>query len=151
MASSTRTITKALAAEEDLLYGEGVVQQTRAGVPYNVTKIRGFRPVNDVSELNLLDSVKFPKAVLVDNGLLSFYQFNGTEYEQLVPVTKSNVITDTSSTVIAAASQTLLFSVGSVHTISSITGGTKGQVLHIVSTTSFTTIQSNAGIVLKGG
>lgn len=151
MAASVRTVTKALAAEEDLLYGEGTAQQTRAGASYTVTKIRGFRPVNSTSELEELDSMKFPKAVLVDNGLLRFFQFNGTEYEELVPVHKTETVSSVVNSVSAIAKSLFIFSVASAHTIDSITNGTVGQEVTIVSTTANTTIQNNASIVLKGG
>lgn len=151
MTSSVRTVTKALAAEEDLLYGEGTAQQTRAGVAYTVSKIRGFRPVNDATELAELDPVKFPKVVLVRNGTLQFFQYNGTEYEQLSPLTKVETVTSPVTSFSAIAKHTVIFSSGSAHTISDITNGIIGQELNIISTTVNTTIENSANIVLKGG
>lgn len=151
MAESVRTITKALAAEEDLLFGEGTANQSRAGVDYAVSKIRGFRPVNSQDELDNLDFTKFPKAVLVLNGLLSFYQHNGGAYEQIVPVYKTEDITANVSSFSAIAKSTVIFSVATAQSISDITNGTKGQELTIISTTANTTIENSASIVLKGG
>lgn len=151
MASSVRTITKVLAAEEDLLYGEGLANQNRAGIDYAVSKIRGFRPVNNQDELDTLDFAKFPKAVLVLNGLLRFYQYNGVAYEQLVPVAKTIDVTANVSTFSALLLETVIFTVATAQSISDITNGTKGQELTIISTTANTTIENSASIVLKGG
>jgi len=151
MASSVRVITKALATEEDLLYGEGTANQNRAGMDYTVSKIRGFRPVNNQDELDELDVIKFPKAVLVLNGLLRFYQYNGTAYEQLVLVPKTEDITANVSSFSAIAKSTVIFSVATAQSISDITNGTKGQELTIISTTVNTTIENSASIVLKAG
>lgn len=151
MAASVRTVTKALAAEEDLLLGEGTAQQTRAGVPYTVSKIRGFRPVNDMDELNALDFNKFPKAVLVTSGYLKFFQFNGVAYEQVIPVTKTKVTTSGVTSISAVSVNTQIISSAAPHTLDTITNGTTGQELNIIDTTGNTTIENNAGIVLKGG
>lgn len=151
MASSVRTVTKTLAAEEDFLYGEGTAQQTRAGTVYTVSKIRGFRPVNDSTELSELDFTKFPKAVLVENGALKFYQHNGAEYGELVPVNKTTTITSNMASLSVIALSTIIFSVGSTQAISNFTNGIKGQELNLISTTTNTTIENNSNIVLKGG
>ena len=144
MASSVRTVTKALAAEEDLLYGEGTAQQTRAGAAYTVTKVRGFRPVNDMDELNALDYNKFPKAVLVTGGYFKFYQFNGTEYEQVIPITKTKTTTSPVTSISAVSVSTQIISSASAHTLDTITNGTIGQELNIIDTTGNTTIENNA-------
>jgi len=151
MTTSVRTVTKALAAEEDLLYGEGTAQQTRAGLAYTVSKIRGFRPVNDTTELAELDPLKFPKAILVESGTYKLYQYNGAEYEQLVPASKVETITANVGTISAIAKESVIFTVSSAHTLTAITNGVIGQELNILSTTTNTTVQNNAGIVLKGG
>jgi hypothetical protein len=151
MASSVRTVTKALAAEEDLLFGEGTAQQTRAGRSYTVSKVRGFRPVNNQSELDDLDFNKFPKAVLVENGNFKLYQHNGTFYEELVLVNKTLVVATPSTSISAIANNTIIFSVGSAHTVTNFDNGIKGQELNVISTTANTTIANNANIVLKGG
>ncbi len=77
---TTRVITKALATEQDLAYGEGVVEQTRAGTSYELDMIRGFRPCNSQEELFALDPAKFPKACLVQDGTVAFYSWDGTKY-----------------------------------------------------------------------
>lgn len=151
MTSSVRTVTKALAAEEDLLYGEGIAQQTRAGVTQTVTKIRGFRPVNNVTELGELDHAKFPKAVLVENGTLQFYQFNGAIYEALVPLNKTEVTAAVVSSFSAIGKNTMIFSVAAAQSISDITNGVIGQVITIISTTANTTVENSGSIVLKSG
>ena len=151
MASSVRTVTKTLAAEEDLLFGEGTAQQTRVGVSYTVSKIRGFRPVNDSAELDALDPLKFPKVTLVENGAYKHYQHNGTTYEQIVDISKTTTITAVVAAISVIASKTIIFSVGSANTITNFTNGIQGQELNIVSTNTNTTIENNSGIVLKGG
>lgn len=151
MAATVRTVTKALAAEEDILFGEGTAQQARAGVSYTVSKFRNARPVNSITELNELDFTKFPKAILVENGTIKFYQHNGVAYKQLVPISKTTVETANVSNISAIGNQTIIFTVAAAHIISSINNGVVGQELNLVSTTNNTTIQNNANIVLKGG
>ena len=151
MAASVRTVTKALAGEEDLLYGEGTAQQARAGASYTVSKIRGFRPVNDMDELDTLDFNKFPKAVLVTSGYFKFFQFNGAEYEQVIPITKTKVTTSPVTSISAISVNTQILSSVTPHTIDTITNGVTGQELNIIDTTGNTIIENNASIVLKAG
>lgn len=151
MSATVRTVTKALAAEEDILFGEGTAQQTRAGVAYTVNKFRNMRPVNSIDELNNLDFNKFPKAILVENGTIKFYQHNGAVYEELVPIVKVTTETAVVSSISAIGKRTIIFNVSSAHTIDTINNGVIGQELTLISSTSNTTIENNAGIVLKGG
>jgi hypothetical protein len=151
MSATVRTVTKALAAEEDILFGEGTAQQTRAGVAYQVTKFRNMRPVNSIDELNNLDFNKFPKAMLVENGIVKFYQHNGAVYEELIPVTRVSTETAVVTNISAISKQTIIFNVASAHTIASINNGVIGQELNLISSTNNTTIANNANIVLKGG
>ena len=150
MVSSVRTVTKALAAEEDLLLGEGVAQQTRAGKSYTVTKVSGFRPVNSDEELLALNPIRFPKAALVKNNTVQFMKHNGAEYEALVLVTKTLVVTSNTST-IAPSADTVIFNISTAHEVSDILSGLLGQKLTIVSTTINTTIKNSTSVVLKGG
>lgn len=151
MAATVRTVTKALAAEEDILFGEGTAQQTRAGKSYTVNKFRNMKPVNSLDELAELDFNKFPKVMLVERGAVRFYQHNGAEYEQLVPIARTSVETAAVSSISAINMQSIIFSTTSAHTITSINTGVTGQELAIVSTTNNTTVANNANIVLKGG
>jgi len=75
---ATRTIKKNLAGEEDILFGEGTVIQTRNDASYNITKVRTVKPVNSLAELNALDTAKFTKAALFDSskGTVTFYQYS---------------------------------------------------------------------------
>lgn len=80
MTDVQRTVTKVLATQQDLLFGEGQIQQTRSGGVYLVDKIRGFYPCNSQEELAALDPEKFPKAVLVTETQMEFFRHNGTQY-----------------------------------------------------------------------
>ena len=94
-----RVVRKNLAGQEDLLFGEGQVAQTRAGGAYNITKNRVIYPVNSIEELNVLDPEKFPKAQLYDGNLVTSYLYNpSTElYEQTnVLLDDAQVIADLS-------------------------------------------------------
>lgn len=85
---SNRVISKNLAAQEDLLFGEGLQSQKRAGGNYVVSKIRAIYPVNSLEELNSLDPDKFPKARLyTDNGVEDYIYTNG----QYIRVTDSSL------------------------------------------------------------
>ena len=151
-ATSTRTLTKVLAGEEDLLYGEGLANQTRGEQNVVVNKVRGFRPVNSIEELEELDINRFPKVVLVENGTIRFLEFDGAYYSDLsfapLPYTVDTAI----SSVSVSARTTIVFSVDEPHTVSQLAGGNQGQEITLVSTQDAkTTIENNAVISLKGG
>ena len=150
-ATSTRTLTKVLAGEEDLLYGEGLANQTRGEQSVIVNKVRGFRPVNSIEELEELDVSRFPKAVLVENGTMRFLEFDGSYYADLsfapLPVTVDTTV----SSVPVSARTVIVFDVESPHTVSLLAGGNQGQEITLVSTQDAkTTIENNATISLKG-
>jgi hypothetical protein len=75
---TTRTIKKNLAGEEDILYGEGTVIQTRNDASYSITKVHTIKPVSSITELNALDTEKFTKAALFDGtgNTVTFYQYD---------------------------------------------------------------------------
>ncbi len=79
------TIKKNLAGEEDLLFGEGSVNQSRGGGNFTIHGIRGFWPVNNQTELDELDPVKHPKAVLLDGTTLKFYSYTAGSWVQVKP------------------------------------------------------------------
>lgn len=77
-----RVVTKVLAGLEDLLFGRGTVNQSRAGGTYAITKLSLPLVLTDVADLATLDSSKFPFVAVVDtNQKLSFYEYKaGTGY-----------------------------------------------------------------------
>lgn len=81
---NSRVISKSLAAQEDLLFGESLVSQKRAGGNYVVTGIRMSYPVNNTTELNSLDAAQFPKASLYANGRKVEYFWTGTQYLEVI-------------------------------------------------------------------
>lgn len=149
--SSSRVVTKVLAAEEDLLFGEGLAQQTRAKNSYTVNKISIVKPVNNSQDLNDLDPLKYPKVFLVENGYYKFYQYNGAAYEELVPITKTHTISTPVTLISAISKKTIFFDVATPHSVSNISDGFEGQELNLISRTSNTTIANNSEIVLKTG
>jgi len=151
MASSTRTITKVLAAEEDLLWGEGEVTQLRGDESLTLNKIRGFRPVNTQEEFDALDETKYPKVVMVQNGIMTFYQYNGSAYEVLIFQRRLDTVVTADTAFSAISKHTVVYSATSAHTIANITNGFAGQEINLISTTSNTTIANNAIISLKLG
>lgn len=80
---SSRTINKNLAAQEDLLFGEGLQAQKRAGGNYTVNKIRAIYPVNSLEELESLDPDKFPKARLYTDDGVEDYVYTDGQYERV--------------------------------------------------------------------
>lgn len=91
MADTSRYITKALAAQEDMLFGEGTTQQTRGGRTYTVSKLRGFYPCNSLTELNELDPDRFPKACTVINSSVVNYAHDGTSYRAVGEATVATI------------------------------------------------------------
>jgi hypothetical protein len=151
MPIATRVVTKALAAQQDLLIGEGTASQSRAGAVYTVDMLRMLGIVNDETDLIALDPAKFPKALLFRSGYYEIYVHNGIEYEEVVPVTSPTTIATALAQVSTIGKRTLVFSVATPHTIDALSNGAKGQELNLISTTTNTTIASNASISLKGG
>lgn len=147
----TRKITKVLAVEEDINYGEGNAKQLRSGTNYPVNLVRTLRPVNNVTELTELDPERFPKAAMVYDGQISFFQHNGEEYEQLVANSKTVVVEAPIAAISAIGKETVIISSSEVHSLSYLNNGTLGQFLNIVSTTSNTTISNSPTISLIGG
>jgi hypothetical protein len=92
---TTRTIKKNLAGEEDILYGEGSVIQTRNDASYNITKVHTIKPVSSITELNALDTEKFTKAALFETSGVTFYQYSAGSglWEIKSSVTHTDLIT----------------------------------------------------------
>jgi len=80
---TNRTVQKNLAGQEDLLFGEEVVQQTRGTGNYPVSGIRGFYPCNTLDERNALDTDKHPKAVVVVNDIATFYHYHDATWNEV--------------------------------------------------------------------
>lgn len=151
MPSSTSLVTKVLAAQEDLLYGEGTAAQQRAGGTITVNKVRGFYPVNNLSELSTLDSLRFPKACVVSGALVSFYQYNGVVYEQLVLLPKGEATATALTAASVVGKEVVVITSSTPHTIIDLQGGTQYQVVRLIATNTNTTVANNANISLKGG
>lgn len=83
MTVTQRVVRKSLAGEEDLLFGEGQVTQSRNGSDYTITKVRNARPVNSLAELDALDPLQFPKARLYTLNTLREYVHDGVSYTQV--------------------------------------------------------------------
>lgn len=150
MALATRKVTKVLATKEDIVFGEGTVQQDRAGTTYTLEKLRLIYPVNDESELADLDPEQFPKALLVKNGFVTVYQHNGDTYEELVQTVKTLVTTEELTVLSAISVDTVIFS-GPVSNLTTINNGSLGQCIKIVPTNGNLTIINNTNIVTKSG
>lgn len=67
----TRTITKDLGGETDLLFGRSTDAQTRSGVNYNIPRIDKLHPVDTMTDLLVLD-VSDPNLMFYNVMLLSF-------------------------------------------------------------------------------
>lgn len=80
---NTKVIVKQLAAEEDLLLGEGQITQTRNGQAVTVTKLTLFKIVSSDAELQAIDTSKFKHAMLIENGFGQSYYFNGGSWMPL--------------------------------------------------------------------
>lgn len=80
---NTKVIVKQLAAEEDLLLGEGQITQTRNGQAVTVTKLTLFKIVSSDEELQAIDTSKFKHAMLIENGFGQSYYFNGGSWMPL--------------------------------------------------------------------
>ena len=96
--STERKVQKNLAGEEDLLLGEGTVQQSRNNLKYTISKLSTIRPVNSTVELNALDPDRFKKAALFDTNadLVTLYNYNsGTgQWDEILVKAPEQVIPD---------------------------------------------------------
>jgi len=57
----TRTISKELGGVEDLLFGDGLVSQSRGGSNYTINRILKLHPLNTKAELIALDTLQVNK------------------------------------------------------------------------------------------
>lgn len=73
-----RTIRKELAGVEDLLLGNGTVQQDRSNGPVTISKIDIPAIVDTVEDLVNIDSAKYRVAIVLSSGL---YKYNGLSWE----------------------------------------------------------------------
>lgn len=76
-------IKKDLAGQEDILWGEGSVIQVRNQQNTEVSKVRMIYPSESIAELQQVDPDKFPRVVLISEGKIQFYSWNGAQYEPL--------------------------------------------------------------------
>jgi hypothetical protein len=74
--ANQRTVLKSLAAKEDLLWGRGQVNQSRAGGTYPVNKLSFTQVVTSEAALALLDPAEFPSAAVVENSTYTVYEYS---------------------------------------------------------------------------
>lgn len=151
MASTVRTITKALAGEEDILYGEGLAQQTRGDTTVSINKVRGFKPVNTCEELEELDPVRFPKAIMVGRGLLQHLQWDGMNYSPLVGLPVLLDLTSAAATIDVLTQEVIRLTAPSAHVVVDLVNGFTGMKITIIAMNGNTTIANNTSLVLKSG
>ncbi len=105
----TRNVKKNLIGEQDVAYGEGQVDQTRAGGDYAIDQIRSLWPINDVAELDTLDPTRHPKAVRLDRVTLkaTMYQWvSGTNSWTAIPLGDSVQPNDSINSVVYRRQET---------------------------------------------
>lgn len=75
--TTQRTVKKNLIGQEDILYGEGQVTQSRNASNYTINKVRSIYPVNSIAERDALDIDKFTKCRLynADNSPPQDYEY----------------------------------------------------------------------------
>lgn len=77
-------IKKELIVQEDIDFGENTVDQTRQDTQYeNLAQVNNLYTINSIEELQYVDPLKFPKVVLFENGIASFYQYVENSYVKL--------------------------------------------------------------------
>tara|TARA_R110002012_G_scaffold312664_1_gene523603 strand:- start:133 stop:483 length:351 start_codon:yes stop_codon:yes gene_type:complete len=81
---SSRVITKSLATQQDLLFGEGLQEQKRADGSFVLDKIRLVYPVNSVTELGGLDPEQFPKVRVYESNTVTDYMYKNDTYEPVL-------------------------------------------------------------------
>lgn len=127
---ATRVIKKNLIGEEDLLLGEGQVTQSRNDLDYTITKVRVIRPVNSITELNLLDTDKFVKAALFEGTQVKFYSFNSTSGLWVLQLDSSvQELTGAGAVDITAATTHLITNATNALTLGD---GSEGQIKNII-------------------
>lgn len=98
--SNSRVITKVLAGLQDLLLGEGTVNQKRGNGSYTIDKIRLLYPANNREELSVLDPGKVPKARLYLSKRVHDLVFDTSEYKLVSrynSVAKVNIVNGSAS------------------------------------------------------
>jgi len=101
--TAQRTVKKSLIGQEDILYGESSVTQSRAGNNYTINEVRNIYPVNSLAERDALDTAKFTKCThyKADGTQPIDYEYIGGVWTQLtieVDVQPATIIEMTSNT-----------------------------------------------------
>lgn len=153
MADVQRTITKVLGGQEDLLFGEGTVQQARSGGLYEISKIRGFYPCNSQEELDDLDPVLFPKALLVSDNSYKLYKWDTGAWVQLYEAElysrrTVNTLADAATDLNLSAGSYFVTANAAPTTISTVSNAVVGLAVY-VEFDGNTTIEHNSAIALK--
>lgn len=113
------TVEKNLIIQQDIAFGENSLTQTRGGGSFTVDQVRCIYPVNSLEELNSVDPVKFPKAILFSgNNSYLYVNVSGSWVEQDKNIASWDEISTITPT---AAGQ--LFTLAQ-HTSGGIGGGT---------------------------
>lgn len=93
-----KNITKALAVQEDIAFGEAPISQVRGGITYpSLTPFRLFYPVNSLVELNALDPTKYLKACLFINSEYTLYSYYSGSWHICTEALSSIALTLTNS------------------------------------------------------
>lgn len=72
---TTFVVEKNLITQQDIAFGENTFTQVRGGGTFSVDEVRALYPINSLAELNTLDPIKFPKAVLFLGTYFVFYNY----------------------------------------------------------------------------
>ncbi len=79
---TTFVVEKNLITQQDIAFGENTFTQVRGGGTFSVDEVRSIYPVNSLDELNTLDPIKFPKAVLFTSTYFVFYRYIAGNWEE---------------------------------------------------------------------
>lgn len=149
MTNSNRTIEKNKITSNDITWGENTEQQSRNGQSYVLPKVRSVYPVNTNEELSSLKPIEFPKVNQYSNGLLYNYRYNGAQYYHTPVAARVDELDLPYTDLPAAGREIIVLTASENHTLSSISGGVKGQRIHIVKSNANLVIEHNSSISLK--
>jgi len=74
--TGAKTVEKNLITQEDIDIGESTTNQTRGGGSYPLNQVRLVAIVNSLVELNALNTLKYKKAILFTNSVITLYYFS---------------------------------------------------------------------------
>lgn len=145
----SREVKKVLGALEDLLIGKGNATQERQGEKVTVTKIHLLAMVDSVADLDHLDPLKYPRALVQDAYSYRLYEYVDARYVPVHTTKHVETLLLTSRIVSVKGLEVIVTGSSAPLTVTDLLDGLPGQVITLISGDGNLFIDHNHTIKLK--